>query len=374
MKTTRRTLLKGAAIGGLAMMGGGARAALGGPAEGLKASASARGIQFGIATNRIEVANPALAELIARNASVTLTRNDMKWGRVEAERGTRDYARARTVSDFAERNGLALRGHNVVWAMDVFMPDWFVEMERQPRRQARRDMKSAMWHHAHRLEAAFPQVQSWDVVNEAVNPRSGKLRNSVLTRTLGERYFDLAFHIMRAKAPRAQLVYNDAVDWRPNSAHRNGVLRLLEGALKRDIPIDAVGIEGHLGPWLGREADYRGWSAFLDELADLGLPVIITELDCDDRNLDRVSPSHRDRLFAEETERYLDLTLDNTNVRQVVAWTAVDTDIDAFWEGATRPRWIPANKSFLGGVFDTELRHTPTYAAIDRALRAAPLR
>ena len=380
MTLDRRVFLRSAGIGFAGALSGIAPRALAGDAiaaqqvPGLAALARGRGMTFGIATISAELENERFGRLLARNAVLTLTRNDLKWKRVEPVRGRRDYRRADSVASFARANGLALRGHNVVWNMDVFMPDWLVEIGKDDAARARRAISERLWHHGHRLATRFPQIVSWDVVNEAVSPRSGRLRRSTLTRTFGESFIDLSFQIMRDKAPRAQLVYNDIADWRRDPTHRNGVLRLLEGALRRGVPIDALGIESHLGPNLGRPVDLRAWSGFLKEVSDMGLEIVLTELDCDDRNLGRVGAPERDRIFADEIRRYLDVTLDNTAVRQVVSWTGIDNDVEAFWRTRNRPSWIPKNQRMVGGLFDRTLSLTPTYHAIARAFAGAPRR
>ncbi|QZD92886.1 endo-1,4-beta-xylanase [Qipengyuania xiapuensis] len=370
----RRSFLNAAGTATLACASGMATPSLARGSSTLDALARRKGLTFGIATSHLELANPQLARLLAASASVTLARNEMKWKRIEKVEGQRDYSRARVVADFAANNGLSLRGHNVVWNMDVFLPPWLVEIGQGPPAAARKAVARHMWHHGHRLAKAFPEVGSWDVVNEAINPFSGKLRNSVLTRLFGEGVFDLSFRIMRQKSPGTQLVYNDVVDWRENSMHRTALLRTLEGALKRSVPIDAIGIQSHLGPNLGKPIDVAAWSSFLDDLSDFGLPVLLTELDCDDRNLGRIDPTKRDRILADEVRRYLDVTLDSRNVREVISWMSLDFDMRRFWHGKQRPKWIPEEQNFVGGVFDGNLQRTPVHHAIEAAFRSAPER
>ena len=374
MSMDKRTFLRALSVaGGLTVFGNPALSLAQGQSA-LGSLARRSGLRFGMATSSMDLARPELARLITDHSSITLSRNDMKWKRVERQRGKRDYARARVVADFAAEHALALRGHNFVWNMDVFLPDWLVDIGSQPARQARAEITKQMWHHGHRMAKAFPNVASWDVVNEAVNPRNGKLRNSVLTRLYGDRFIDIAFEVMQAKAPGAQLVYNEAVSWGRDDEWRNGTLRQLESALNRGVRIDALGIESHLGPTLGQSKDYRAWDRFLTEVGDMGVGVVLTELDCDDRNLGRISPVERDRLFGDEIRRYLDLTLAHRNVRQIIAWHAKDNDVAGYWARRKRPAWIPDGQRLVGGVFDAEMRPTSTYQAIEASLRSAPQR
>jgi endo-1,4-beta-xylanase len=99
------------------------------------------------------------------------------------------------------------------------------------RRGRRYPLTRRMWRHAAYLGRTFPAITSWDVVNEAINPRNGKIRHSALNRIMGERFIDLAFEMMKAKAPKAQLVYNDTMNWEASPLHRDALLRLLERLL-----------------------------------------------------------------------------------------------------------------------------------------------
>ena len=56
----------------------------------------------------------------------------------------------------------------------------------------------------------------------------------------------------------------------------------------------------------------------------MGLDIILTELDCSDRNIDDPDPVRRDAETAAFTKGYLDLTLDFTNVKQIILWSLTD--------------------------------------------------
>src|SRR4029077_12412940 len=92
------------------------------------------------------------------------------------------------------------------------------------------------------------QIRSWDVVNEAIDPKSGQLRETPFTRVLGFDVLRIAYEAARESAPRAQLVYNGYISCTArDETHRAGVLRLLEQFKHRRIPVDALGIQSHLG-------------------------------------------------------------------------------------------------------------------------------
>src|SRR3569832_1974747 len=103
--------------------------------------------------------------------------------------------------------------------------------------------------HIHTVVSRYPQVFSWDVVNETIAPKTGEMETSVFTKAIGPEVIDIAFHAARSAAPHAQLVYNDYMSWGPgNQAHHDGVLRLLERLKKNNVPVDALGVQAHIGP------------------------------------------------------------------------------------------------------------------------------
>ena len=141
---------------------------------------------------------------------------------------------------------------------------------------------------------------------------------------------DLAFHAARAQAPRAQLVYNDYMSWEAgHEAHQAGVLRLLAGFKARGVPVDALGVQSHIGS--GNADDSVGfdtarednWRRFLDEVVAMGYDLVITEFDVHDKNLP-ADVATRDAAVAELGGRYLDLMLSYPQLGDVMCWGLCD--------------------------------------------------
>src|SRR6185312_11351826 len=157
----------------------------------------------------------------------TATENELKWPQVEADAGTFTFEHGDTLARFAAGNHLLLRGHNLLWQKSKYLPEWVRQypLGKHPRATLERLLRE----HVTREIRRYPQVVSWDVVNEAISTDTGELRETLFTRHLGPDAIDLCYHAARAAAPHAQLVYNDYMSWESNSeAHRNGVLRFLE--------------------------------------------------------------------------------------------------------------------------------------------------
>src|SRR3569832_2102363 len=148
---------------------------------------------------------------------------------------------------FVAANGLLVRGHTLLWNRDIWMPPWTQSYDFGPRPAT--EAERLLTTHIHTVVSRYPQVFSWDVVNETIAPKTGEMEASVFTKAIGPQVIDIAFHAARAAAPHAQLVYNDYMSWGPgNQAHHDGVLRLLERLKKNNVPVDALGVQAHIGP------------------------------------------------------------------------------------------------------------------------------
>ncbi len=218
-------------------------------------------------------------------------------------------------------------------------------------------------------------MQSWDVVNEAVDNLTGEMRETVFTQAAGQEILEFAYRTARAANPAAQLVYNDYMTWEAYSApHRAGVLRFLERMRKNNVPIDALGLQSHIGSDAASHSGTFGgarekdWSRFLDEVAGMGYGMLITEFDVNDDGLPG-DIATRDRTMADYARAYLDVTLANPKVKQMLCWGLVNHHS---WLQSFAPRKDGLPKRPL--PFDENYQPTPIYGAIADAFKAAPQR
>jgi endo-1,4-beta-xylanase len=214
-------------------------------------------------------------------------------------------------------------------------------------------------------------------VNEALNPREGRpggLRKSPLVSQLGEDFFDIAFHTAREADPKAVLVYNDyamELDTPEHDGRRRALLTLLDSFKRRNLPIDAIGLQSHmrLDQFKFQPAIYR---QFLKEIAARGVRILITELDV----FDVGAPSdirERDQAVADCYQRVLEVALDETAVAAVVTWGLSDRYTwltPNYSPKFTRPDGLPGRPL----PFDEQFAAKPAYAAIAKALEGAPAR
>ena len=350
--------------------------------QSLHALAQRSGRRFGSAVawgapgaDRGSFANPAYAAIIERECGLIVPENELKWQWTRPAADRYQFDQFDDIVNYGVAKGFQIRGHTLFWLPEKWYPKWLVahDFGARPARAA----EAMLLDHVRTVCRRYgTKIYSYDVVNEAVQPETGKIRDTVLTRAMGgEALLDLMFHTARAEAPHAELVYNDYMSWErgtEDETHIEGVLALLRGFRKRGTPVDALGIQSHIRllkdlPVADIVRESEGpWRRFLDEVVAMGYRLVITEFDVNDKKApDNVAA--RDRMVADYARAYLDLMFSYPQLRDVLAWGMVDkyswlTDFD--------PR---ADKSIKRGTpYDSQFRPKPLRDAIGAAFAAAP--
>jgi endo-1,4-beta-xylanase len=350
-----------------------------GGATGLDAVARRKGMRFGSAVSANprggSFDNPAYAALLRADCGLLVAENEMKWQHLRPAPDRFDFAAFDRMIAWGERNGMAMRGHNLFWHRRKWMPRWLEAQDfgARPATEAARILTT----HIRTVTQRYGQrIGSYDVVNEAVTPETGDLEETAISQAMGgvEATLDLAFRTAREAAPHAELVYNDYMSWEPgNARHRDGVLRLLEGFRRRGTPVDALGVQSHImtqgaDGQAGVLAQQDAWQRFLKDVSDMGYGLLITELDVRDNGLP-VAIGARDRGVADYARAYLDATLAFPQLRDVVAWGLCDR---FSWIEGFEPRADKAPRRPC--PYDDAYRAKPLHATIASALANAPAR
>lgn len=342
------------------------------PSGSLATLAHAKGIRFGSTVGGANFRDPAYLALNAAQCALVVPESEMKWAATRPNAHDFDFRAADAIVKWATDHGLGVRGHTLLWHSERWMPGWLAthDFGPQPRTEAARLLTD---HVATVARHYAPVVDSFDVVNEAIDPDTGLLRETAISRHLGaEETIDLAFRTAREAAPKAELVYNDFMSWQADDGrHRDAVLRLLERLKARGTPVDALGIQSHLGskysdsPTGLGSLDERAWRRFLDQVTGMGLRLLVTELDLHDNPLP-TDIRRRDRLVADHTRAYLELMLSYPELRTVMCWGLSDR---YSWLKSSRPR--PDGTPKRPCPFDADFRPKPMRDAIAAAFHAA---
>lgn len=223
---------------------------------------------IGFATDTI----PREAEaLLERHFNVVTTGNSLKWDSVQRRPGVFDFARPDALLEWASQRGIEMIGHTLVWHQQT--PDWVFQGEggNPPTREL---LLARMKEHIHTVVGRYcGRIRGWDVVNEALE-EDGSLRNSPWRRIIGDDYIEWAFRYAHEACPSAELYYNDYNLTSP--AKRQGAIRLIRRLQEQGIPVYAVGEQGHYDIFGPSPAELQ---ATIEDLASLGVKVMITELD-----------------------------------------------------------------------------------------------
>lgn len=319
--------------------------------------------------------NPDYATLLRADCGLLVAENEMKWQHLRPAPGQFDFAAFDRIMAWATQHRMAVRGHNLLWQRRKWMPAWLEKCDfgARPAQSA----SEILVNHITTVTRRYgKRIASYDVVNEAVTPETGALEETALSHALGgtAATLDLAFRTAHEQAPHAELVYNDYMSWEPgNAAHRAGVLRLLEGFRRREVPVHALGVQSHIvtaGADTSASARFyeRDWRHFLDAVTGMGYRLLITELDVRDNGLP-ADISVRDRGVADYARRYLDVMFSYPQLRDVVAWGLCDR---FSWIGPFEPR--PDKAARRPCPYASDYRPKPLRAAIAQALAAAPPR
>ena len=292
----------------------------------LKAIGTAKGILFGSAVGGSRPGSvsgpfndPRYLDIIKSECSVIVPENELKSYVIAHEKDGYDFEPGDRMAAFAKANGIKLRGHNLLWNRTEYTPKWLLEsfgtLSAEAGQKWLRDYIQRVCTHY------GDQIHSWDVINETIDPKTGELRDTPFTRLLGFDVLRIAFEAAREAAPHAQLVYNDYMSWSAgDEKHRAGVLKLLEQFKSRKVPVDALGVQSHLGSEPGQ---HKEWQAFVEEVVAMGYGLLITEFDISDKDV-AGDIKARDAQVAAIGRDYLGMMLSYKQLDQVLCWGMVD--------------------------------------------------
>lgn len=245
--------------------------------------------------------------------------NDMKWALIHPREGADgyDFGPADAFVNFGLSNNLYLVGHTLVWHAQT--PDWVFAGTNPPPtftnvpppsfaaltnaadtnapgrrrfgrapgggfgrwgyagpRASREELLQRMREHIHTVVGRYKgKIKVWDVVNEAISDRGTNiLRESLWLEIIGPDFIAKAFEYAHEADPDAILRYNDY--GLENPEKRRKLITLIKSLQEQKVPIHAIGSQTHVSV---SSPSFEEMDRALTELASLGLPIHITELD-----------------------------------------------------------------------------------------------
>lgn len=246
----------------------------------LRKLADLRGIHVGAAVTFPNSNTAEYQRVLKTSFNTAVCENAMKFQNLSNTRGVYNFGPADAIMNFADTNGMKMRGHNFLWHSQA--PGWFNNLSGAA---ASRDTTlKIMRMHIDTLGGRYKgRILEWDVVNEGINQNGGtspNYRTSSPWYRVGADYFDSAFVIAQRTDTGARLLYNDFGAEGMNSKSTN-VYDLVSGLKSRGIPIHGVGLQSHFSL---TDHDTTSIGQNMRRLAALGLTISITELDIQTSN------------------------------------------------------------------------------------------
>jgi endo-1,4-beta-xylanase len=328
--------------------------------------AAAKGILFGAAINDSGLNNDKpYVDLIADQCTIGVPESALKWLALRPTPDRFDFGAGDLCQQFLSSHDIKYRGHTLVW--EQALPPWFSTVV------SARNAKAMMLDHISVVVRHYAgKMHSWDVVNEAIELKDGRsdgLKSTPWLQMIGPEYIELAFHAAHEADPKAMLVYNEnwlELEDRPTERKRQAALTLLSNLKKNGVPIHGLGLQSHL--FAETVVGGPNFAHFLDEVADLGLAILITELDIRDQHL-MGSVESRDQAVAKKYYDYLSFMVQRKALQAVLTW-GLSSRYTWLTKQSPRPDGSPVRPL----PYDADLKPTPAWQAIAAAFDQAPAR
>ncbi|HET9313992.1 MAG TPA: endo-1,4-beta-xylanase [Vicinamibacteria bacterium] len=314
----------------------------------LRDSASARGLYIGAAAAMGPLRNePVYAETLRREFNMVVAENAFKMDALRPSATTFNFTDADALVAFAEANGMAVRGHTLVWHSQL--PGWLTSGN-----FTRDQVIAIMRDHIMTVMGRYRgRIVHWDVVNEAMADGTGQLRTSSFWhQRIGPEYIALAFQFAREADPNAVLYYND-YEAEGLGQKSDAVFNLVSSLRNQGVPIDGVGWQTHkINPFRIQAQHVTN----AQRLAALGVEISITEMDVRIALPADATELQQQALAYEDAVRFC---LEQPNCTSLVIWGFTD-----------KYSWVPSVFSGFGDalIFNASYQPKPAYTALQAVL------
>ncbi len=302
--------------------------------------------------------------IITSNFNLIAAGNEFKWIRLRPNADTYHFDEADWIMNFVQQHRMLFHGHNLCWNHDN--PKWVAETLNKS--NAERILSDHVTTIAKRYAG---KVSSWDVVNEPIavfEKRPDGLYPGPWVDALGSRYIDIAFNAAAQADSRALRVLNlhhveqDSAD---GDKTREVALDLIRQLMKRNVPIQAIGFESHLEGSLSARSVSR--DRFIRSLRDLGLQLLITELDINDTKVDG-NLNQRDEKVGQLYYDYITNVVAVGGVKKVILFSV--TDSGNWYDAMTAKQFIRSDDmKHRPAILDDNFQPKPALKSVSSALK-----
>lgn len=190
--------------------------------------------------------NPKYAALVAGNFTAVTTENALKPQFIHPQENVFTPEEAERIIDFANRHGMQVHGHALL--PNRSMPEWMRTLPTETTADKAR-VQQIMIEHITTIVKRFQTIQSFDVVNEALDGTAMR-KDTVWYKAMGDAYINIAFAAAHKANPNALLIINDySMDKAANDDETRFTILLNKlRTVRQENPRALVGIgfEGHV--------------------------------------------------------------------------------------------------------------------------------
>jgi len=317
----------------------------------LRQAAEAAGLLVGVAA---APGDETWNRLISEEFNALSPEGELVWKVIHPGPDEWDFEGADRTLSFAEEHGLFTTVSHFVWDQATAVsgtPDWVKAIDDPG------ELRRVMQDHLTAVTARYGRkIDRWIVVNEPLEYGGTGVYRNHFYDVLGPHYISETFSIADEAAPDSELWLNEILT-ENNPAKASALVDLATDLVAKDVPIDGVGLQGHL---FTGDPDYQLVQDTMQRIGGLGLKVAITEMD---------APVGGDlpNRFEVQAQRMAGM------VQACLSVPACDSV--TFWGLTDEVSWL---NWFLAPdldplLFDASLKPKPAYfAVLDALLRAAP--
>ena len=247
-------------------------------------------IRFGAAVGPGYLDESDYSGALKKYFNCVVAENHMKWVLIAPDEGSFAFADADKIVNFAAVNGMAVRGHTLLWHKQL--PDWV-------KGKIYDDLDDVLQIHINAVMGRYKgKIYAWDVVNEIIMSSAPGLRNNDLLTTNGDysvwsetstddSLIRKAFEFAHAADPDAKLFVNDENSYGGGPPYPNNVMwnemqsdllySYVSAWVNDGVPVHGVGMQLHLDE--GNPPVYSMIENDIIRYGALGLEVHFTEID-----------------------------------------------------------------------------------------------
>jgi len=257
---------------------------------------------------------------LLRLFNCVVVENDLKWPNLISN----GYDRASKLIDWMEQHNMPVRGHNLIWPGEEFLPKVAIDRSKDPE-EFRKLLNSQV---SYTTTFFKGRLYEWDVLNEPFT-------NRLVEQKLGREAFVDFFKLAHAADPSSKLYINDFAILETgdqlSTPHMEHYFETIKFLIDQGAPVHGIGIQGHFASNISTPDTML---KILDRFGSFGLPIKITEFDMN--TTDR-------ELQADFMRDFMTVCFSHPSVEGVLQW--------GFW---SRAHWMPD-----AGLFDEEWNLLP---------------